>query len=398
MAKRPMAAAKEGRRGVPFMTSALIILSILAVLVLGGCDSSEPASDGPDDRPLPSQVDYRPLPRDDWQVSTPAEQGMDPDLVAELYREATELETLYGLLVVKNGVLVAEEYYNGGSIAQKALLQSVSKSYVSALVGIALDQGCLSSVDQKMLDFFPESADCIADPRKAQITLRHMLQMRTGYPDEETDSAYLDALYWGEYLPLVVDFPLVSDPGTKFHYSNLTSSWLAIILARACDTGLKSYAQTHLFSPMGIEVGEWMKDRDGYYIGSGGIHLTAREAAAFGVLYLNDGAYDGTQIIPAGWVRDSLRTYSERAKNYGMSLHFRRMGYGYQWWSARAGDHNVNFAWGHGGQLIVLEDELDLVVVTTADPFLGQHDGDSWKHERATMNLVADFVASLPSE
>ena len=110
MAKRPMAAAKEGRRGVPFMTSALIILSILAVLVLGGCDSSEPASDGTDDRPLPSQVDYRPLPRDDWQVSTPAEQGMDPDLVAELYREATELETLYGLLVVKNGVLVAEEY------------------------------------------------------------------------------------------------------------------------------------------------------------------------------------------------------------------------------------------------------------------------------------------------
>ena len=83
------------------------------------------------------------------------------------------------------------------------------------MVGIALDQGCLSSVDQKMLDFFPESADRIADPRKDEITLRHMLQMRTGYPDEETDSAYLDALYWGEYLPLVVDFPLVSDPGTN---------------------------------------------------------------------------------------------------------------------------------------------------------------------------------------
>ncbi len=367
----------------------MLILSILTSSSLVGCGSSEPQL---------AVVDYRPLTGDDWEVSTPAEQGMDPELVAELYHNAAELETLYGLLVTKNGYLVAEEYFNGGTIGQKALLQSASKSFLSALVGIALDQGCLSSVDQKMLDFFPESVDQIVDPRKAQITLRHMLQMRAGYPDEETDSAYLDALYWGEYLPLIAEFPLVDDPGSAFNYSNLTSSWLAIIVARACETDLKSFAQQYLFSPMDVEVGEWLQDRDGHYIGSGGIHLTAREAAKFGALYLNNGKYEGNQIVPADWVRDSLQTYTEHARNYGMSVRFRDMAYGYQWWSARAGGHRFNFAWGHGGQLIVLLDDLDMVIVTTADPFFGQHDGQSWKHEKATMNLVADFIASLPGE
>jgi CubicO group peptidase (beta-lactamase class C family) len=343
-------------------------------------------------------VDYTPRPENDWAVSTPEAQGLDPLLVAEMYYHAAELETIYSLLVIKGGYLIAEDYFNEGSIDQKDRLQSVTKSYTSSLVGIALDQGYLSSVDQKMLDFFPESVDQVADPRKAQITIRHMLQMRAGYPDEETNSAYLDALYWGEYLPLIADFPLVSDPGTEFHYSNLTSNWLAMIVARACDMDLKSYAQKHLFSPMGLEVGDWLQDRDGHYIGSGGIHLTAREAARFGALYLDDGAYQGNQIIPADWVRDSLRTYSENARNYGMSVRFHDMGYGYQWWSARAGERHFNFAWGHGGQLIVLLDELDMVIVTTADPFFGQHDGQSWKHEKAIMNLVGDFIKSLPKE
>ena len=386
---------ETGRRHpLALIASAIQVLSLLLSSSLVGCGPSSAEGVDPDG----AAVDYAPLDREDWPVSTPAEQGLDPELVAELYLNAAEQETLYGLLVVKNGYLVAEGYFNEGSVGQKALLQSASKSYISALVGIALEQGCLSSVDQKMLDFFPESADRIADPRKAQITLRQMLQMRAGYPDEETDSAYLDALYWGEYLPLIADFPLVDDPGTAFNYSNLTSSWLAILLARACGMDLKSYAQEYLFSPMDVEVGDWLQDRDGHYIGSGGIHLTAREAARFGALYLDDGEYQGKQIVPADWVHDSLQTYSEGVRNYGRSVRFRDMGYGYQWWSARAGDHRFNFAWGHGGQLIVLLDELDMVIVTTADPFFGQHDGQSWKHEKATMNLVGDFIKSLPKE
>jgi CubicO group peptidase (beta-lactamase class C family) len=118
--------------------------------------------------------------------------------------------------------------------------------------------------------------------------------------------------------------------------------------------------------------------------------------AKFGLLYLNDGEYEGNQIISADWVHDSLQTYSEDA--YNSVGHFRDIGYGYQWWSARVGEHYVNFAWGHGGQLIVLVDQLDMVIVTTADPFYQQHDGQSWKHEKATINLVGKFIESLPTE
>jgi CubicO group peptidase (beta-lactamase class C family) len=187
--------------------SAILILSMLV-----GC--------GPSVDELEA-VDYAPRPADDWDVSTPAEQGLDPSLVAELYHNAAELETLYSLLVVKNGYLVAEDYFNDGSVDQKDRVQSVTKSFTSALVGIALEQGCLSSVDQKLLDFFPEVADEITDPRKEQITVRNLLEMRGGYPNEEDAQALWDGLLSGYYPRLIEDFPLVSDPGTQFHYSNL---------------------------------------------------------------------------------------------------------------------------------------------------------------------------------
>ena len=375
------------RRAHAFLFIATAIL-IVTASGLVGCG-------GPSIEELEVVV-YTPLPGDDWKVSTPAEQGLDPRLVAELYLNAAELERLYGLLVIKNGHLIAEKYFNEGSVEQKARIQSVTKSVTSALVGIALDRGCLSSVEQKMLEFFPEVVGQITDPRKAQITVREMLQMRAGYPWEETHAALWEGLLSGRYVPLVEEFPLTAEPGTEFQYSNLTSNWLGIIVDRACGSHLKPYAEENLFLPMGVEAGEWGTDWDGHNNGCGDLHLTARDMAKFGLLYLNDGEWEGTHILPADWVHDSLQTYSEDAwDNIGR---FRDIGYGYQWWSARAGDQQVNFAWGHGGQLIVLVDELDMVVVTTADPFWLQHDDQSWKHEKATIRLVADFVASLPSE
>jgi CubicO group peptidase (beta-lactamase class C family) len=349
-------------------------------------------------------VNYTPVPGDGWKVSTPAEQGLDPMLVAELYLDAAELETIYGLLVIKNDHLIAEKYFNEGSVEQLSRRASVTKSYTSALVGIALDQGCLTSVDQKMIDFFPEVADRITDPRKKQITIQDMLQMRAGYPWEETDPALWEALYSGEYLRYIVDFPLTSDPGTEFNYSNLTSHWLGIIVARACDTNLKSFGQEHLFSPLGVEVGDWNRDLDGYYIGGGDIEFTARDMAKFGLLYLNGGEYEGNQIIPASWVRESLQSYSDYAwvtkdKLNKVGRYFRDLGYGYQWWSASVGEHHIDFAWGHGGQLIVLMADLDMVIVVTADPFYGKDlHWQAWKHEQANINLVGKFIKSLPKE
>jgi CubicO group peptidase (beta-lactamase class C family) len=366
---------------------------VAGVLALSGCLP-------PSDEDL-AAVDYGPLAGGDWAVSTPEAEGLDPMLVAELYYYAAQMETLRALLVIKDGRLIAEGYFNDGSIDQKARLQSVTKSFTSALVGIAIEQGLLTGVDQKLLDSFPEVAAEITDPRKEEITIQQMLQMRAGYPWEETHPDLWAGLLSGYYVPLIEAFPLTADPGTRFQYSNLTSNWLGIIVDRASGMRLKSYAEERLFAPLGIEPGEWGTDAEGHNNGCGDLHLTARGAAKFGLLYLNDGQYEGERILSADWVDDSLRTYSTRVSSGAPSSgrigrYFRDIGYGYQWWTARIGDHHVAYAAGHGGQLIVLLDAYDLVIVTTAYPFWLEHNAESWKHEKACFNLVGRFIDSLP--
>ena len=388
----PLFRSKGRQHCFLLFTSVILILSNLV-----GCSPRPRIEDL-------AAVEYTPLPGDDWKVSTPAETGLDPMLVAELYLDAAELETLYGLLVIKNEYLIAEKYFNEGSVEQLSARQSVTKSYTSAFVGIALDQGYLSGVDQKMMDFFPEYADQINDPRKEQITIRDLLQMRAGYPDEERTPPYLDILFFRDnwhWLPHIVDFPLTSDPGTKFSYSNLTSHLLGVIVARACNTDLQSYAQEHLFSPINAEVGDWSADADNYNFGALEIYVTARDMAKFGLLYLNDGEYEGNRVLSADWVRESLQAYSEDINFTGiissrLGRYFRDIGYGYQWWSARVGEHHFNYAWGHGGNLIILLDELDMIIVTTADPLYGILGDEAWKHEGAIINLVGKFIKSLP--
>lgn len=346
-------------------------------------------------------VEYAPHAGEDWKPSTPAAEGLKPSLVAELYFDAARLENLYGLLVVKNGHLIAERYFNGWSIDKPARLQSVTKSYTSALVGIALAQGRLSSVDQKMMDFFPELADKITDPRKQQITIRQMLQMRAGYAWEESDPGLFKILYRGFRPSYLVTFPLSSDPGTRFEYSNLTSHLLGVIVARAVHQDLECYAEEYLLSRIGAKLDHWIRDWEGNNNGHADIHLTARDAAKFGLLYLDDGRYGGNQVVPAAWVRESLESYSERVDSAGIrsgkvGRYFRDVGYGYQWWSARVGDRHFNLAWGHGGQLLVLLDDLDLLIVVVADPQFGRHGDRAWGYEQGNLNLVGKFIASLP--
>ena len=162
---------RSSRQRPPSAFALLVLLLVLASL----------ASCGPSPSDL-EWVDYTPLPGGDWEVSTPEEQGLDPDLLAALYLDAVEVDTIRSLLVVKNGGLIADGYFHDGSIDQKARLQSATKSFTSALVGLALEEGCLSSVDQKAVEFFPELVSQIDDPRKKEITIRHLLQMRLASP------------------------------------------------------------------------------------------------------------------------------------------------------------------------------------------------------------------------
>jgi len=374
--------------------SILFIATILmfATSLLTGCNGSKV------DASVLAAVDYTPITTDIWPVSTPEEQGLDPDLVAELYHNADQLPTVYSMLVFKNGYLIAEDYFNGGAPDRQSKVQSVTKSITSALVGIAIEQGCIESVDQKMMDFFPELQSQITDPRKNEISIQQMLQMRAGFPWEESSQELFDLLFSGFHNDTLVYVPLARDPGSDSEYSNLTSHILGIIVARACDTDLRSFAVEHLFGPLGIEPGFWQQDWDGNYLGFADLDLSSTDMAKFGLMIANDGVYNGQQIVPANWVEESLQTYSKKTWKFRVGPNWKDNKYGYQWWSIKAGNYRYHLAWGHGGQQIVIVDELDLVVVLLADALYLQHGDDPWQIEKGNLNLLADFVASLPSE
>jgi CubicO group peptidase (beta-lactamase class C family) len=342
------------------------------------------------------ETDYAPVERPDWPVSSPEEQDLDDRLVDRLYRDAKMQDTLYGLLVVKNGYLVAEEYFNGGSADRSVYLASVTKSFTSALMGIALEECQLESLDRKMLDYFPEYADQLRDPRKGEITLEQMLQMRSGYPWEEFTPGRLDELFSSpDWIPRMVDFTLTSDPGTEFGYSNLTAHLAGVVVAKVCGARLEDLVEVYILNPIGGEASAWSRDPSGYNYGSGALALTARDAARFGLLYLRGGEYQGMQIIPRDWVKSSLARYSTGIYGDGLAG-LRDLGYGYFWWSATAGEHDFNYAWGHGGNLIVLVPDQKMVIVTTADNLVGVPGDEAWEKEGAIIKMVGKFIKSLP--
>lgn len=383
----------------PLSRSLVMVLLLAGWVALLAAGAALTACGGPSPEEL-AAVDYTPLPDGDWPLATPEEVAVDPTLVAALYHQAATLETLESLLVLKDGQLIAEDYFNGGAPNRKGNLQSVTKSFVSALMGLAIEQGCVAGVDEPMLTYFPELAGRAqrSDPRKADITIRDLLQMRAGYPWEESTEELFDLLYRGFRTSTIVEVPLVRDPGSDMEYSNLSAHILGIIVARACDTDLRDYAQTVLLDPLGVNAGPWGWAWENYRLGSGGLELSPRDLVKFGQMILDGGVYDGGRILPEAWVADSLRTYSNDAWPYRVGRNFNDIGYGYQWWSVRAGEHPYHLAWGHGGQQIALIPDQNMVVVATADPLFAQHGDKPWRWEKANLNLVADFIASLPSE
>jgi CubicO group peptidase (beta-lactamase class C family) len=201
-------------------------LYLLVTFVLISCGTAN-ENNGDD-------INFNPVDiNDGWDISTAAEQGLDTGRVYEMYQEASRISHLYSLIIVKNGSLVAEAYFNGKGFYDANSIASVTKSVVSTLAGIALDQHILTGVNQKITVFFPEIDWAAQDPGKSLITVQQILQMRSGYPWEEFEG-YLDILLASNaWIPYLGEFPLTSDPGTRFGYSNFTAHMMGIILARA---------------------------------------------------------------------------------------------------------------------------------------------------------------------
>jgi CubicO group peptidase (beta-lactamase class C family) len=274
-------------------------------------------------------------------------------------RAAEELPRLHSLLVSWRGEIVLEHYKRRIRATQTANIKSASKSVIGTLVGIALDRGLIKSLREPIAAFFPEMRRD-KDPRKQAITVEDLLTMRSGLESTSGQNygRWVNSANWVSHA---LNRPLVSDPGTGMQYSTGSSHLLSAILTKATGMSTWQFAQNTLAQPLKFTLARWTRDPQGIYFGGNEMGMTPRQLIAYGELYLHRGRAHGQQVVPAAWVDTSCvaRTFSR----YDADRE-----YGYGWWIDELGGHHACFAWGFGGQYVLVFRDLQLVVVATSDP------------------------------
>ena len=293
-------------------------------------------------------------PTEGWEVVPPMEAGMDPELVQGMLDEIDASGiNLDGLVVVHQGVIVAERYYPVYSEQTLHESYSITKSVVSALVGIALKEGCIEDIHDPVLNYFPGRDFENLDEWKQWITIEHLLTMSSGlYWEQDEMVSHPD---WVQYT---LNQPVIHQPGTTWFYSNGGPHVLSALISTACETDTQEFADQHLFGPLGISEYRWGRSIEGNPKGGWGLAFKPRDLAKFGYLYLRDGAWEGKQILPEGWVQDSAKRYFQVPE----TLEPWELYYGYLWWIHGDGPYAAH---GTKGQFIDIIPEKDLVVVIT---------------------------------
>jgi CubicO group peptidase (beta-lactamase class C family) len=270
---------------------------------------------------------------------------------------------VHAVLVVRNGYTVLEAYYPPYGPHMRHGTASVGKSLTGALVGIAIREGYIEGVDQKVADFFPDHSGLQDDPLKQAMTIEHLLTMTSGLDWPESGPSYSSSknimnqmMRSSDWVRFVLDRPMAAAPGAVFNYSSGASHLLSAIIQEATGIRTFSFAKTYLFEPLGISHVSWLSDLRGIAFGAGGVRLTPRDMARFGQLYLQGGVWNGKQVVPAEWVEASVARQ--------VSAHGAASYYGYQWWVR---GNSIHAAHGYRGKRIFVIPDLDMVVVFTAD-------------------------------
>ena len=331
-------------------------------------------------------------PTEGWRTCRPEEVGMSSEKLKELNDEILLLLKLHidinSVIIVKNGYIVAEQYYSSEyGIDSLHSIYSCTKSFTSALLGIAIDRGYISDENALVTSFFSEyDIENLTDD-KQQITLKHMLTMSAGLEWHELDYLYNDARntfnQWtlsSNRVKFVLDRPMVAVPGEKYTYNTGISHVLSAIIQKSTGIRADSFAVENIFRPLGIEKFYWPIDKQGVAHGGGGVWLLPRDMAKFGYLYLKKGMWNGEQIVPQEWVEISQM---KLIKRNDIPDYY----YGYHWWVS---NENSYSAVGFGGQWITIFPGQNLVVVFT-NQFT---DGDSFQWSTAE-RLVESYI--LPS-
>ncbi len=311
--------------------------------------------------------------------------ALEPTLHARAMDRAARLPRLRSLLISIDGRLVEERYFRGARSSDWANLKSASKSVLSALVGIALDQGYLESLQDTIWEFLPEYLDA-ADSTKSKITLEDLLTMRSGL-ETTSNRNYGRWVLSGDWVRYVLTRRVVGEPGGRMIYSTGSSHLLSAVLTKATGMSTLAFARLYLGQPLGIRIPPWMRDPQGLYFGGNEMHLTPRAMVEIGELYLRGGRVGGRQVLSESWIQASLKPRTQ-SRWSGRQ-------YGYGWWIRTMAGHQVYYAWGYGGQFIFLVPDLKMVVVATSSSSPGQ---GRRQHQRTLYDLIEhDLVPAADS-
>lgn len=336
---------------------------------------------------------------DGIETGTPQDVGIDPEFILLMTDSISGgvYPNIHSVLILRNNKLVYENYWAGHDENRETNfigvvnhhrdslhdIRSVTKSVISSAVMIALAQGKIKSLDQEIFDFFPEFLN-YANEIKQQITIRHLLTMSAGldWNDSYNDSMKMESI--ADTYKLILRKPMVDPPGKTFEYRSSYTQLLSAIVEKATEMDIETFTKINLFEPLGITNYVWTKEKNGLVSAWAGLRMRSRDLLKFGLLYLNDGKWNGKQLIPEQLIRESIKTQIVTEPNYG---------YGYQFWTSidTLANHTISTieASGNGGQKIEINKSENLIVIITAGNY------DNRNLTKYSYDLYLDFI--IPS-
>ena len=265
---------------------------------------------------------------------------------------------LYAIAITKNNISIYQHYFNQKSAADLFNDQSLTKSIMSLLIGISIDKGYISSLDEKIVEYFPGLGQD-TDNRKQRISIRQIMNQSSGLYHEDLNKL-VDYLALSDPSSFTLQQPLLTDPDSSFHYSNAASHLLSVIITKSTGMPTLDFAKKYLFGPLQIEKVEWMKMNDGYYDGSGllSVRLSVMDMNKIGMLVLDTGIYKGQRIVSVGYIQQVLNPEKTFQTGWG----FPGSVYGLCWYHKNYRGIAITYGVGWGGQYNFIIPALHAVV------------------------------------
>ena len=302
------------------------------------------------------------------------------DSLSAIAESAEELGPISSLVIFQNGEMLEEQYFGRMNANLTHNIKSASKSILSILVGIAIEEGYLEGVDQQIGEFFPDYFASNPDSAKMAITIGNLLTMRSGLASTSRGSygRWVISDNWIEYK---LDQPLTGRPGIDRNYSTGNTHLLSVILTRATGMSTRAFANRYLFNPMDIELGGWDRDPQGFYLGGNNMALRPRDMVKVGKLMMDMGEFEGKQLISPDWIVESVTPVTGRRPGV--------INYGYLWFRRQSAGLEMVYAYGNGGQYILIVPEIEAVIaVTTRNGASGTR-----SYRRALFRLIDSTIS-----